>query len=179
MKAIKGFEGLYSITKDGRVLSHKKMVKVGNNGGVETRPEQWLKPSILKRGKGYLRVHLAKNGKKHARLVHRLIAEAFIPNPSNLPQVNHKDGNSLNNLINNLEWCTPQQNSIHAFKNGLTKLPKQCGANNSQAKLTNDLVQQMRDLYAEIGNASEVARRFGIKPRHAYDICHFKRWTHI
>ena len=179
MKAIKGFEGLYLITKDGRVWSQEKTVQVGNNGGFETRPAQWLKPSILKRGQGYLRVYLAKNGKKHARLVHRLIAEAFIPNPDNLPQVNHKDGNSLNNAIANLEWCTPQQNSIHAFQNGLAKPPKQCGANNSQAKLTNEQVLQMRDLYAEIGNASEVARIFKIKPRHAYDICHFRRWAHI
>lgn len=66
--------------------------------------------------KGYLKIGLSKNGKNYKKRVHRLVAEAFIPNPHNLPQVNHKDGNPKNNSITNLEWCTNQENKSHAMK---------------------------------------------------------------
>lgn len=69
--------------------------------------------------KGYLQVSLALNGKLYPRRVHRLVAEAFIPNPNNLPQVNHKDGNKLNNSVENLEWCTNSYNLHHSWEQGL------------------------------------------------------------
>ena len=64
--------------------------------------------------KGYLKVGLFKNGKHHKKRVNRLVAQAFIPNPYNLPQVNHKDGNKLNNSYTNLEWVTDEINKLHA-----------------------------------------------------------------
>lgn len=65
---------------------------------------------------GYLRVAIYdKEHKQHRKLVHRLVAEAFIPNPDNLPQVNHKDGNKQNNSVDNLEWCTHSENQKHRF----------------------------------------------------------------
>lgn len=66
---------------------------------------------------GYLHTIL---NRKH-RNIHRVIAETFIPNPSNLPCVNHKDGNKLNNSVDNLEWCTHSENTLHSFQNGLQK----------------------------------------------------------
>lgn len=68
---------------------------------------------------GYLCVHLYKESKMYSFLIHRLIATAFIPNPNNLPIINHIDGNALNNSISNLEWCTHQHNSKHAWDIGL------------------------------------------------------------
>lgn len=68
---------------------------------------------------GYSCIHLYKNSKMHSYLVHRLIAQMFIPNPENLPEVNHIDGNPLNNSISNLEWCTHQYNMQHAWDTGL------------------------------------------------------------
>ena len=67
-------------------------------------------------GKGYLSVDLWKDGKRHRKYVHRLVAEAFLPNPENKPYINHKDGNPHNNFVNNLEWCTPLENVEHAAK---------------------------------------------------------------
>lgn len=71
--------------------------------------------------KGYLSVDLYKDGKRVTRGVHRLVAEAFIPNPENKPEVNHKDGNKHNNSISNLEWVTKKENVRHAWDNGLVK----------------------------------------------------------
>lgn len=68
---------------------------------------------------GYHEVLLSENGKTKNYLVHRLIAKTFIKNPDNKPFVNHKDGNKLNNSIENLEWCTRSENTTHSYKNGL------------------------------------------------------------
>lgn len=118
---IVGYEGLYQVSNLGRVRSldrkhemyqHKKKQLV----------ERKIKGKIIrinKRVNGYLFVVLYKNGEGKSKNVHRLIAEAFIPNPNNLPQVNHKDGNKCNNTIENLEWCTASYNVKHAFDNGL------------------------------------------------------------
>lgn len=176
MQEIKGFEGLYSITKQGDVISHAKIVKVGNKGGYRIQQEKPLKKADMN---GYCRVHLYKNNKVFAKLVHRLIAEAYIPNPENLPWINHIDANTKNNSINNLEWCTPKQNSQHAYKMGLMKKIQLFGEKNGSAKLTESTVRQMRAMYEIEPNCSKIARHFKVNPRTAYDICHGRKWKHL
>lgn len=68
---------------------------------------------------GYLQVKLKKDGKNHYKRVHRIVAENFLPNPNNLPQVNHKDGNKKNNHVDNLEWVNNSQNTLHGYQNNL------------------------------------------------------------
>ena len=98
---IKGYEGIYRISSDGKVFSTKgiKTVEISNNG--------------------YARVNLFKNGKGKHYSIHRLVASAFIPNPLNLEMVNHKDGNKINNAICNLEWWNANYNMKHAYEHCL------------------------------------------------------------
>ena len=100
MKDIQGYEGLYAITEDGKVWSYKS--------------NRFLKP--YKNSGGYLRVALTKDWVKKQFTVHRLVAEAYIPNPENKPQVNHKDENKENNNVDNLEWMTAKENNNYGTR---------------------------------------------------------------
>ena len=106
MKDIKDYEGLYAITRDGNVWSYKS--------------KKFLK-SRLNRG-NYHRIDLCKNGKRKSYLIHRLVAQAFIPNPEGLPEVNHKDENKSNNCVDNLEWMSKIDN-IH-YGTGIKRAAK-------------------------------------------------------
>jgi hypothetical protein len=100
-KDVNGFEGFYKISNRGRIKSLERNV-TGKLGSVRTLPEKELTPTD--NGKGYMVVTLYKDGKRHFRKIHKLVAEHFIPNPENKPEVNHKDGNKRNNFKANLEW---------------------------------------------------------------------------
>ena len=102
---IKGFEGIYAAREDGEIISLKHKKEVVRKGGISS---------------GYRSYSLRKDGVQTQHLGHRLIAEAFIPNPENKPQVNHKDGNKTNNAVSNLEWVTISENAKHAYKSGLS-----------------------------------------------------------
>lgn len=99
--------------------------EISNHGNIRRNPDapykhknkEYVKPYI--NNKGYSCVHFYKNSKMYSFLIHRLIAIAFIPNTNNLPDINHIDGNKLNNDVSNLEWCTHQQNMQHAWDNNL------------------------------------------------------------
>jgi len=112
-------------------------------------------------------------------LIHRAVALAYIPNPSDLPHINHKDGNPTNNSVENLEWCDAADNTRHAVANGLTKMPKQAGAENSQSKLTEDAVREIRATHSSGQSCAAIARRFSLNPKTVWDIVHRKRWAHI
>lgn len=102
-RSIQGYEGLYEVSSYGRVKSLERYKS--NNGGIQLLKEKILRPHNTK--KGYLTVQL----RNKRFTVHRLVAQAFIPNPDNLPQVNHKDEDKTNNNVTNLEWCTAKYNS--------------------------------------------------------------------
>lgn len=106
-KPIEGYEGLYEVSNLGNVRS------LGNG-------KTWKEPRIRKTNicnNGYHSVSLYKNGKEKRFLVHRLVAESFILNPDNLPQVNHKDEDKTNNCADNLEWCSAEYNINYGTHN--------------------------------------------------------------
>lgn len=102
-KDIPGYEGLYQVSNLGRIKSI-----LFRNRQIEYKRERILIPQP--NGTGYLKTILSKNGIFKQYLIHRLGAMAFLPNPENLPQINHKDENKHNNKVDNLEWCTEKYN---------------------------------------------------------------------
>lgn len=143
MNPIFNFE-TYAISIDGRVINNiTKKVK---------------KPTDNHSGNGYLYVDLYKDGKRHRKYVHRLVAEAYIPNPFNLPIVNHIDGNPKNNNYKNLEWCTPKQNVEHAAK--ILKVVNQYQrANNKRKKQIygfNIITREKTRVFNSIREASKI-----------------------
>jgi NUMOD4 motif/HNH endonuclease len=142
-ESVKGFEN-YEVSNLGSVKSLDHFCENRLGSGKQTG--RVLKQQKCK--KGYLRVSLSKNKKRFSTGAHRLVALAFIPNPENKPQVNHKKGMKTDNRVENLEWCTNQENQIHAIKNNL------CNPNladkHYNAKLTNEQVKTARRMH-ELG----------------------------
>ncbi|HBU8587317.1 TPA: HNH endonuclease, partial [Escherichia coli] len=103
-KDIPGFEGIYKVTENGDIISCRKSKKLSHG----------IKPG------GYAFVGLYPGGGKRPsyKMVHRIVAEVFIDNPDGKPEVNHKDGNKLNNKVENLEWVTRTENAKHGFDSG-------------------------------------------------------------
>ena len=182
-KDIKGYEGLYQISNWGRVKS------LGNN---KTRKEKILKPCILKKG-NYLRIGLRKNGKRKMYLVHRLVAEAFIQNPNNLPFINHKDENPSNNCVSNLEYCDVLYNNNYGTRNKRISenhkgvLFSEEHKNNLSKALTNrsdkskpvfQIDKNTNEVIAEFPSAAEAIRQLGFQRNsHISECCRGKYKT--
>ena len=108
-KDIEGYEGLYQVSN------------LGNIKSLHCNKEKIMKPTIRSNNYQYYFVGLLKDGKRKYFAVHRLVAIMFIPNPNNYEQVDHLDGNKLNNNVKNLEWVTPKENTNRAWNKGLAK----------------------------------------------------------
>lgn len=136
-------------------------IEVRENGEVFSLLSNKLLKLHLSSGYYKIAIYFPDGNKQYK--VHRLVASKYIPNPNNLPCVNHKDGNKLNNHKDNLEWCTHQENSQHASTLGL--MVQKFGEDNPQSKLTLEDVEYCRRVYIprdkEFGG-SALARRFGV-----------------
>ena len=137
-RPVKGYEGLYEVSNMGRVKSFHRHQIIIRKQRVDHS--------------GYMRVCLNKDGTCNTKLVHRLVAIAFIQNPNNYEIVNHKDGNKKNNAVDNLEWCTQSYNIKHAYHNRLMNRDKQ--------KKTVILYKR----YGEYGSITEAADALGLTP---------------
>ena len=153
---IKGYEGLYQVSNYGRVKSIER--KRWNRFDYIATPERILKARVDK--KGYIKYALYKNGKQKNINGHKLVIQAFIKNVYNKPQINHKDGNKLNNKLNNLEYCTNRENQIHALEHGLTK-------NKRRLKYYKQEARKCLDKYRNI--AIKLAKEKNSKKVYVYD----------
>lgn len=170
-KEIPNYEGIYEISTRGFIRTISKRLQ--------------KTPYIT--NKGYLAIDLYKNKKRKKHLIHRLIAETFISNPNNYPCVNHKDGNKLNNDINNLEWCTQKYNMQEAARLGLlnTWCGKLFGKNHPNYKFRGKWKTQKPiyqcDLEGVIlkrfNSCEEAKRETNIEASHISECCNNKRKT--
>lgn len=160
---VQGFIGNYLITNDGHVLSLQR--------------NKILSPSINNRGYEQVTLRSVKTGQQESVFIHRLVAEAFIPNPENKPQVNHIDGVKRNNVVENLQWATISENIQHAFDTGLLK--KQTGENSHLSSLTSHQVLQIRQLLDQGFSSRHIASRFDISHPCVLDIKHKRTYTDV
>ena len=121
-KPVVGYEGYYEVDQFGRVFSLDRSVVVADGNRSYTKNLKGKQMKQAMHGKGYKVVTLTKDGKMTNLYVHRIVAEAFLPNPDNLPMVNHKDEDKANNFLENLEWCTAAYN--RTYGNAIEKQAK-------------------------------------------------------
>lgn len=162
-RPIKGYEGKYEISSLGRVRSITGWKYVGND---IYQPEGIMMKQGVNRG--YYKVDLCKHGKHYTYKVHRLVAEAFIPNPHHHKQVNHKDENRLNNHVTNLEWCTQEYNLEYGTRVERTakKLSRRVGQYTLDGKLV------------KVWQSTHDAGRHGYHQGHVWACCRGKAKTH-
>ena len=166
-KDIKGYEGKYQVSSIGRVQSLDRII-IGKNGGKYFHNGKVLSPETDK--DGYKRLSLCK---KH-KTVHRLVAEAFIDNPLNKKEVNHKNCIKSDNRIENLEWSTRKENLQHSYDNGL----KRQGENSGASKLKEADIKYIRENYPKLSQ-QKLANMFNVtRPCIGY-IIRNQTWTHI
>ena len=167
MKDIKSFEGLYAITRNGKVWSYPNKKGGSKNG-------KWLRVFIQHRG--YYNYYLQHKNKRRIILAHKLVANAYIPNPLNRKEINHINGNKLDNRVENLEWSTRSENMKHAYKLGLLhKFGKH--ENHPMAKLNKKQVLQIRESYKS-GEYTQrqLAKQFKVNQRLIWSIIHNEIW---
>lgn len=169
-RPIAGYEGLYEVSDMGNVKSLRREVRMPK-GGIRIVEEKLLVMLYLR---GYQRCHLAKDGRVKNAQVHRLVAEAFIPNPENKPQVNHKNGIKTDNRASELEWATHRENEDHATVNGL----KASGERNSNSVLNPESVQRLLARREETGlSIYALAGEFGVSKSTVSNIINNNHWA--
>ena len=169
-KPVRKYEGYYEVSNLGRVKSLVRQVR--NRSGVYQIPERIL--TVGKSKAGYATVKLCKADKGKTVFLHRILAEAFIPNPENLPEVNHKNGIKFDYRMENLEWCNRSYNLKEAFRIGLMSVR---GEKNGRAKLNNEKVSEIRDLFKRGKTNREIAKDYGVSGQNINRIRNGVTWN--
>lgn len=171
-KDISGYEGRYQVSSMGRV---KSLARVSHREYQGDLPVSEKILSASNNGYGYLRLGLTKECKVTSRVVHRLVAKAFVPNPENKPEVNHINGIKTDNRAVNLEWCTKSENQAHSHKIGLRCFK---GEGAPRHKITTAQAIEIKYNCAGL-KLSEVSELYGICKAAASSIRNGKTWKDI
>ena len=172
-KDIEGYEGLYQVSNLGRVRSLNRITngKFGNRS-LCLRKGRILKPRKISL---YTGVYLSKNGHVKNYTIHRLVAQAFIPNPQNKLEVNHIDGNKLNNKVDNLEWATRSENEQHAYRTGLNKIRN--GKDNKISKRILQIDINTNKIINVFYGTGDIKRKYGYSSSPIIRCCNKQRKT--
>lgn len=171
-KDISGWEGFYKISNMGRVKSLSRIV-VNEMGVHNCLKEKVLKNTTGNGKRGYWMVTLYRDKCRFAKKVHRILAQAFIPNPENKPQVNHKDGDKHNLTLSNLEWVTVSENVKHSFDTNLNTFK---GDKHPFALLSNsDAIY----IYKSVKSIGQLAKEYNVGKHIIWSIKGGKSWAHI
>ena len=181
-KDVAGFEGFYRVSENGDILSLARVDTYICRGNLTKRNRSEKKLTHKVNDKGYATYHLrdASRDIEAWPTAHRLVATAFIPNHENKPQINHKDGNKLNNHYSNLEWCTAQENTQHAYDNGLAKsviykFTKRL-EDSPQTKLKNVDIPVIKQLRLDGWTYDAIAKKFDVGLSSIHRICTNQSW---
>lgn len=165
------------------ILGYEGHYQVSNLSRIKSLPRKWVDKERIVNGSlmrdGYIRVLLKIMGKGKLAALHRLVAIAFIPNPLNLPQVNHIDAVKTNNKLSNLEWCTQSYNITHAVKLGLLNHPRVNGERHGHAKLRATEVLQIHSLLKSGKSNVGIAELFNVSANTIWAIKDNRNWKHL
>lgn len=174
-KYVKGYEGYYQISNLGRVKSVERYVWWPGLNCYHLLKERIMKPQLCR--KGYARVQFKVDNVSKSFAVHRMVAEAFIPNPEGKLEVNHINSIRDDNRLENLEWATHSENQVHAYKFGNRDHK---GNNHPQRKIDESIVKEIRAKYIPFKYAGrKLADEYGLKVSHIANIVRNKIWKGV
>lgn len=171
-KSVVGYEGLYEVSSLGRVKSLER--KCNTRSGIRTVPEKILVNGLD--SYGYYQVNLYVENIRNTWKVHRLECLAFLPNPENKRSINHKNGVKTDNRLENLEWSTEKENTVHAHKNGLARGRR--GEEHGQTNLTEIQAREIKYNHDD-KTGVELSKMYGITTSSVSAIRNGKRWKYI
>lgn len=173
-KDIEGYKGTHSISNLGRVRTNGYYINSRwalSKGKYIERKIRKLQNNL----RGYRMLQLRCHGK--SKPIHRIVAHHFIPNPLNLPMVNHLNGDKKDNRAINLEWCTAQRNAQHSVDNGFTKIKK--GSELVFSKLTEKDVIEIKIMLKKGIYQKQIGEKFGVNKSTISAICVGRNWSHV